>query len=653
MKIYQLFKSTRKKIIDVSLRVKLLGIYFMGLTLLGFIGYGFFIRMEMRNYQEDKKQFHEQTKFFEKESFDQLKYTLYLRNQIKNLYRGDTTSGKTGQSVLREFVQGIVFVNENNLHFAIVDAKGNQLASNFKKIEHLLRKNSENYNRIVECIQQAADSDIASTYLTFYEDEKPFRLFAIATPIEPANLFFLSFNQHQQTNRYIATILDSKKKNIISAVILSLMIGFVATLFVILVLFFYLKSVTKNINSITSCIKALISAEAKDMQLNAQNSDEIGRMISAFNIYLQKKLNLEKFKQLIEEDSNIHDVYSRVFQLMESLDIKRFAVYEVSHEKNCMMYVNPQIQNGTHTTISSMPCSDEILVDPEICRANRLAQIVNGNNKYVACPKFLGYQEGHGHMCIPIFIGGTVGNIVHVSIPKGKEKEFEDIAPVVMEYLKNASPVIESKQLLQSLKETTFRDCLTGLNNRRFLEEYTNIISAETQRYSLQNAILMCDLDHFKSVNDTYDHEAGDKALAHVAGIIKSSLRGSDIVVRYGGEEFLVVLKDVKDANASLEVAEKIRENIEKEEIEIAQETILQITISIGVAFYPLDSNNFWEVVRLADKALYNAKETGRNRVSCLKSAAKEHPEIDMPATINSDTAKSLPEAENFDSKPS
>ena len=91
----------------------------------------------------------------------------------------------------------------------------------------------------------------------------------------------------------------------------------------------------------------------------------------------------------------------------------------------------------------------------------------------------------------------------------------------------------------------------------------------------------------------------------------------------------------------------------QKEEMEIAQGTILQITISIGVAFYPLDSNNFWEVARLADKALYNAKETGRNRVSCLKSAAKEHSEIDMHATINSDTAKSLPEVENFDSNPS
>ena len=84
--------------------------------------------------------------------------------------------------------------------------------------------------------------------------------------------------------------------------------------------------------------------------------------------------------------------------------------------------------------------------------------------------------------------------------------------------------------------------------------------------------------------------------------------------------------------------------------MEIAQGTILRITISIGVAFYPLDANNFWEVVKLADKALYHAKETDRNRVSCLKSAVIEHPEIDMPATINSDTPESQPGVENFDS---
>jgi diguanylate cyclase (GGDEF)-like protein len=178
-------------------------------------------------------------------------------------------------------------------------------------------------------------------------------------------------------------------------------------------------------------------------------------------------------------------------------------------------------------------------------------------------------------------------------------------------------------------EQERWTDKLTGMRNKNaFLEETPQLLTME-HREGKECSFLMLDFDHFKSVNDTYGHDAGDQALQKIAEIIDKTVRSSDIVYRYGGEEFVVFLPDATSAIAS-EIAEKIRANVEKTPFEISGESgshTLHKTISIGYIGTdqlkkpePFDkaTTKQWVsyLIQLADKALYTAKESGRNRTS-------------------------------------
>jgi len=123
----------------------------------------------------------------------------------------------------------------------------------------------------------------------------------------------------------------------------------------------------------------------------------------------------------------------------------------------------------------------------------------------------------------------------------------------------------------------------------------------------------MVDVDYFKEVNDTYGHDMGDKVLKEVAKILTKTVRESDLVIRFGGEEFLVLLMDVQSGKSE-DVAEKIRRAVESHTIE-SFGVVLRKTVSIGVSEFPEDSEKIWQCLKYADVALYKAKEMGRNRV--------------------------------------
>lgn len=165
----------------------------------------------------------------------------------------------------------------------------------------------------------------------------------------------------------------------------------------------------------------------------------------------------------------------------------------------------------------------------------------------------------------------------------------------------------------QQLKAVAERDSLTGLHNRRFLELYAKSLSEVIASGETNLAVLLLDLDRFKAVNDTHGHEAGDEVLKAVAGTLVESVRSSDVVVRHGGEEFLVVLPDITAVKA-VTVAEKIRKAIAGLRVCVG-DVVFRPTVSIGVAHLPGDAADFEAVIRQADSALYQAKEAGRNRV--------------------------------------
>jgi diguanylate cyclase (GGDEF)-like protein/PAS domain S-box-containing protein len=178
--------------------------------------------------------------------------------------------------------------------------------------------------------------------------------------------------------------------------------------------------------------------------------------------------------------------------------------------------------------------------------------------------------------------------------------------------------ITEQKRLENELRKLSTTDGLTGLANRRFMDESLTEELDRTRRYELEMSVLMFDVDHFKKFNDEYGHDQGDRVLQTLADVMRSTVRDVDLPCRYGGEEFLIILPNTP-VDGALLVAERLRESVANTIIDG-----LHVTISIGVATYPLiKADSADELVEAADAALYEAKRSGRNRVRRAQQSAK------------------------------
>lgn len=156
-------------------------------------------------------------------------------------------------------------------------------------------------------------------------------------------------------------------------------------------------------------------------------------------------------------------------------------------------------------------------------------------------------------------------------------------------------------------------DHLTGLLNRRSFAIVVEKAAALSVRHQHNLSTVTFDIDHFKAVNDTYGHDVGDKAIQHISDLIKNNMRASDVVARFGGEEFVVLLPQTQQEDA-VKLAEKIRLKIAQSPLSVA-DGILEITVSAGVSQFKDEDKTFENVLKRADTALYEAKNTGRNKV--------------------------------------
>ncbi len=225
------------------------------------------------------------------------------------------------------------------------------------------------------------------------------------------------------------------------------------------------------------------------------------------------------------------------------------------------------------------------------------------------------------YLCLPLMAQGEAMGILHIEYPADAaalnsddweefKKSRQELASAVAEHVALA---LANLQLRETLRSQSIRDPLTGLFNRRYMEES---LAREILRASRTNStigILLFDIDHFKRYNDTFGHEAGDAVMREVGALLQKQVRGDDIACRFGGEEFLLILP-----GAPLEIAQQRAEHLRGAVSGLAVgfhgETLGGITVSIGVAIYPLHGSNAESVVECADKALYTAKESGRDR---------------------------------------
>lgn len=366
------------------------------------------------------------------------------------------------------------------------------------------------------------------------------------------------------------------------------------------------------IHNLINQIKSLASGELDlTRKLVVSAKDELGELSQEFNKLMDTISNVTSFKKVIEEDETMEDIYMRLGRVfLEYLKIENFVIYEVTNSKNAMRIVYPPQAEGLE-----MNCKRDIQLDCELCRTKRTGHIVSSIDYPQIC-KYFNDNKINSHVCIPILIGGGVGGVVQIVCDKPERCEVVDLKNKISraeQYIREVQPVLEAKRLMRTLKDSAVKDVLTGFYNRRFLEESFENLVAGLLRRGTTLGLLMCDLDFFKQTNDVYGHDVGDMVLKETANNIRKGVRTSDIVIRFGGEEFLVLLVDIKSGD-SVGVGEKIREIIQDAKIKMAGGYI-QKTISIGVSEFPLDTQNFWESIKYADVALYKAKETGRNKV--------------------------------------
>jgi diguanylate cyclase (GGDEF)-like protein len=225
-----------------------------------------------------------------------------------------------------------------------------------------------------------------------------------------------------------------------------------------------------------------------------------------------------------------------------------------------------------------------------------------------------GGDRPHAAMALPILVNEQVAAVLMVS-RVGAERTFNDLERGIGDLLTaQVAIALQNADLHARVAESALRDSLTGLLNRRFFDESIETAFANARRSADPLSVVVLDLDHFSAVNNEHGHSVGDAVLRRVAHAIKSAVREGDIVVRYGGEEFVVITPGTDDEDA-VGIAERIREAVVRSESEPVDGHHIPLTISAGVACL-VDENDGHGLFRAADSALLAAKRAGRNRVA-------------------------------------
>jgi diguanylate cyclase (GGDEF)-like protein len=251
---------------------------------------------------------------------------------------------------------------------------------------------------------------------------------------------------------------------------------------------------------------------------------------------------------------------------------------------------------------------------PQDCWALRIGHmhLVKAGDRTAEC-----HHAGalpHSYVCIPLMSQGEAIGILHFQCI-GPADLTESELMLTTTFAEQAALSISNLRLREALRNQSIRDPLTGLFNRRYLEEMMERETRRAVRASTGLGVLMIDLDHFKKFNDTYGHDAGDAVLRETALFLAKSVRAEDIVCRFGGEEFVILLP-MADLKATHARAERIRSKIRELNVVHQGQSLGAVTLSVGVAALPEHGTAYQMLLQSADAALYRAKHEGRDRVA-------------------------------------
>jgi diguanylate cyclase (GGDEF)-like protein/PAS domain S-box-containing protein len=260
---------------------------------------------------------------------------------------------------------------------------------------------------------------------------------------------------------------------------------------------------------------------------------------------------------------------------------------------------------------------------PDECWSVRRGRVhkVENPQETLRCPHVAEAVPG-GYLCVPLIAQGETLGVLHLRPGPPAEAQTPELAAVkdqlALTVAEDLALSLANLKLRETLRSQAIRDSLTGLFNRRYLEETMERELNRVKRQGIPLGVIMMDLDHFKQYNDTSGHSAGDELLSALGILLKSHIRGEDIACRYGGEEFLLILP-----GASMEIALQRAESL-RQAVKVMHEhyqNLKPATLSLGVAVYPDHGDTALQLIQSADAALYRAKKAGRDRVIAAEYA--------------------------------
>ncbi len=274
----------------------------------------------------------------------------------------------------------------------------------------------------------------------------------------------------------------------------------------------------------------------------------------------------------------------------------------------------------THFDVLASPITRQVLREAQ-------SQVIQATNRPEARVARVLRIPGTRTLLLPLLAGGRTVGLVELAWTRAARALSADELDVYRTMANLAGPVLENVRLVDQLRRAADVDQVTGVNNHRYLQERLQQETARSARTNAPFSLLMIDLDGFESVNDRYGHGDGDRVLAAISNELRLAVRESDIVARYGGDEFVVLMPDT-DARQARAVARRVIEGVQGHCHQMSDRSGVQVGASAGLAIYPTDGRTPAELLAAADAAMYVAKRNGGSslRIASARSAARGGP---------------------------